>query len=182
MLGFILLLFEIYKLMSTTYIYFYGHCPIRHGVYSCLSNWYTTRFICDETGKTFDNVEQYMMWRKAILFNDIKTANEIMKTDLPAMSKLLGRSVSNFNQNIWDKNCVDIVMRGCFLKFSQNEYIKDILLNTNDAILAEASPYDTIWGIGLTIKTANACKNESEWRGQNLLGKCLMNVREKLKN
>ena len=168
--------------MSLTYIYFYGHYPNKHGIYSCLSNWYKTKFICDETKKTFDNVEQYMMWRKAILFNDINTANEIMKSDLPAMSKLLGKSVSNFNQDIWDKHCIDIVTRGCFLKFSQNEDLKDILLDTNNAILAEASPYDNIWGIGLTIKTAKTCSNESDWRGQNLLGKCLMNVREKIKN
>ena len=32
-------------------------------------------------------------------------------------------------------------------KFSQNEDLKQILLETGDRILVEGSPYDKIWGV-----------------------------------
>ena len=37
------------------------------------------------------------------------------------------------------------------MKVEQNEDVKDLLLATGDKIIAEASPYDTIWGIGMSI-------------------------------
>ena len=46
-------------------------------------------------------------------------------------------------------------------------------------MLVEASPKDKIWGIGLTAHDSKAI-NEREWRGTNLLGKCLMRAREQI--
>ena len=73
-----------------------------------------------------------------------------------------------------------IVTKGCLLKFSQNPNIKQYLLSTGDRILVEASPFDRIWGIGYIA--SNAVKVEKSKWGQNLLGKCLMKVREILKS
>jgi len=36
----------------------------------------------------------------------------------------------------------------CFFQFTQNKQMRSQLLETNNAILAEASPWDTKWGIG----------------------------------
>ena len=44
----------------------------------------------------------------------------------------------------------------------------------------EASPYDTIWGIGLAAEDPRA-KDPSQWRGQNLLGFALMEVRDEIR-
>ena len=44
---------------------------------------------------------------------------------------------------------VDVVVKGNIAKFSQNEKLLDFLLSTDDKILVEASPKDTVWGIGL---------------------------------
>jgi len=44
----------------------------------------------------------------------------------------------------------------------------------------EASPKDKIWGIGLGAKSAVE-KGEEAWKGLNLLGKALMEVREMLR-
>lgn len=44
---------------------------------------------------------------------------------------------------------VDVVVKGNIAKFSQNEKPLDLLLSTDDKILVEASPKDTVWGIGL---------------------------------
>lgn len=54
------------------------------------------------------------------------------------------------------------------------------LLSTGDKILAEASPYDTIWGIGLEASDFDST-HPDRWPGKNLLGKVLMRVREELK-
>ena len=115
------------------------------------------------------------MWEKQQLFNptNILLENNILETTNPAIIRNLGRFVQNFNQTVWDTKKYDIMKRGLIEKFSQNINLKKALLDTNDAILVEASPYDTIWGIGLSEKDA---KNK-KWRGENLLGKALMDVR-----
>ena len=69
---------------------------------------------------------------------------------------------------------------GNLAKFSQNAGLHKKLLATGDAILAEANPRDIIWGVGLSendpkIDAVNA------WRGENLLGYILMDIRAKLR-
>ena len=66
-------------------------------------------------------------------------------------------------------------------KFSQNEHARQALLCTGDKILAEASPYDTIWGIGMEASDPNST-SPAKWKGKNLLGKALMRVRDALKS
>ena len=85
-----------------SHIYFYGHRK-QHGDYVCFSNWYPVKFTCDETNKTFANVEQYMMWRKATLFEDSEKALQIMATDNPSACKKLGKQVFGFDQVVWKK-------------------------------------------------------------------------------
>ena len=53
------------------------------------------------------------------------------------------------------------------------------LLGTGQRVIVEASPYDAIWGIGLTAHDA-AANDPTQWRGLNLLGFVLMVVREQL--
>jgi ribA/ribD-fused uncharacterized protein len=120
------------------------------------------------------------MFKKALLFNDDSIAKTIITTDDPKKIKSLGRQIKNFNQNIWDKNKIDIVTLGNILKFSQNDSIKIKLISTDPSILVEASPYNKIWGIGLSKENA-LITNKSLWPGQNLLGKVLMKVRKILK-
>lgn len=84
---------------------------------------------------------------------------------------------SPFNQAKWDTSCDDIVEKGNYLKFSQNENLKKILLNTGDKVIVEASPSDRIWGIGFDAENAEG--NESDW-GKNKLGEALMRVRKQL--
>ena len=54
------------------------------------------------------------------------------------------------------------------------------MLSTGNAILAEASPYDNIWGIGIDRETAMK-ESVEQWRGENLLGFALMEVRDWLR-
>ena len=70
----------------------------------------------------------------------------------------------------------DVVKNGNRAKFEQNPDLKKLLLATGNAILAEASPKDKIWGIGLDAQTAEST-DMSEWPGQGLLGRALMELR-----
>lgn len=145
---------------------------------SCLSQWYHAPFTSNEY--TFYTTEHYMMAKKALLFRDKETFIKIINADTPGEAKSLGRQVKNFEEAIWNEHKFDIVVKGNLLKFSQNQALRDYLISTNDSILVEASPYDRIWGIGLDENSPHA-NDPFKWRGQNLLGFALMEVRDTLK-
>lgn len=50
---------------------------------------------------------------------------------------------------------------------------------TGSRILVEASPVDKIWGIGMKDSQPDV-QNPALWKGQNLLGFALMEVRDLL--
>jgi ribA/ribD-fused uncharacterized protein len=151
--------------------------PFFKGVFS---QWYPCLFSDPELDdREFCSAEQYMMYRKAILFNDNAIAEKILNSTSPSVIKALGRKVSGFNQETWDNHKMAIVLRANILKFSTG--LKKKLINTYPMILVEASPYDKIWGIGLSI-TDPRVNIESCWKGQNLLGICLVNARHVLMN
>lgn len=142
-----------------------------------LSNWYLADFEVD--GVKFTSMEQYMMYKKAMLFNDSDVAQEILKTTDVAEIKALGRKVSNYNDSIWSGMRQVIVYKGLLEKFKQNEALRHMLRMTEDAILAECAVSDKIWGIGKSMDDPERY-NMSSWEGQNLLGYSLMLVREEL--
>lgn len=142
-----------------------------------LSNWYLSNFKVD--GIDFSSMEQYMMYQKAIYFKDYKIAEDILKTDDVSEIKAFGRNVSNYDDHRWNGVRQVIVYEGLLQKFIQNEELRNKLLSTKDAILAECAVKDTIWGIGLSMKDENRF-DKSKWRGTNLLGYTLMLVRTKI--
>ncbi len=142
-----------------------------------LSNWYLSTFIIDNI--TFSSMEQYMMYKKAIQFNDIKIANEILGETDVAKIKSLGRMVSGYDETIWNGVRQIIVYQGLIAKFSQNNELREKLKSTGDLTIVECSVKDLIWGIGLSMTDTNRF-DKSMWRGQNLLGYTLMLVREQL--
>ncbi len=164
------------KLFS--YMFFWGHTE-KDGelTKACLSQWYDCKFT--ENGITYHTAEQYMMSQKAKLFRDEEIFESIMQADNPGEYKKLGRKIRNFDSEIWNKNKFSIVVNGNMLKFSQNEKLKDFLLSTGGRVLVEASPYDCIWGIGKSMSDKNI-ENPLTWKGENLLGFALMEVRERL--
>lgn len=141
---------------------------------SPFSNWYPASFTVGE--EKFTCSEQYMMWRKAKLFNDGITAKKILNTTSPKEHKALGRKVLNFDPKKWDANKREIVLTSLRAKFEQNPELMSTLKKTFPTILVEASPWDKIWGIGYNEKDALKV-GESKW-GENLLGKLLTQVRD----
>ena len=59
-----------------------------------------------------------------------------------------------------------------------NEDTGEVLVHGD--FLAEASPYDAIWGIRLAASSPEA-RDPMKWRGRNLLGFALMEVRDELR-
>lgn len=172
------------KLSSTyskdNFVFFWGHIPAKSGkiTQSCLSQWWKCNFT--ESGINFCCAEQYMMYKKALLFKDHEHADEILKAKEPKTIKALGRLVNNFDDKVWNEHKAEIVLQGNILKFSQNPKLKAYLIGTGDRILVEASPYDRVWGIGMRAGASGIC-DPQKWKGQNLLGFLLMEVREMIK-
>ena len=142
-----------------------------------LSNWYLSRFTAD--GIEFSSMEQYMMSNKAIVFNDINVANQILKTTDVAVIKQLGITVANYDDNYWNGMRQIVVYDGLIQKFSQNSELKRMLADTGNSILAECAVRVRIWGIGLSMEDADRF-DRTKWKGQNLLGYALMQVRNKI--
>lgn len=140
-----------------------------------LSNWYLSKFQMGNI--TFSSMEQYMMYRKASLFGDELIADEILKTDHAGKIKALGRKVCGYNDLIWSGMRQVIVYNGLVEKFGQNEELRRLLLSTGNSVLAECAVMDKIWGIGLGMSDYDRY-DMSKWKGQNLLGFTLMEVRK----
>lgn len=151
------------------------HNPDEENAY--LSNWFYADFVVD--GIKFNSGEQYMMYSKAKIFGDIATTAKILATDDFKTIKKLGRMVKPYDDKIWSANREQIMYLGLLAKFEQNPDLKQQLLDTGDAILAECAQLDKIWGIGLRMTSPNRFYPE-KWKGKNLLGKTLMAVRATL--
>lgn len=142
-----------------------------------LSNWYLSNFVVDDI--RFSSMEQFMMYKKADCFGDQEIAAQILATNDVFKIKSLGRAVSGYEESYWNGIRQIVVYQGLMEKFRQNEDLKQLLLNTGTAILAECAVKDKIWGIGLSMKDLDRF-DLSKWKGQNLLGYALMMVRDNL--
>ena len=140
---------------------------------------WTLRDMVDPDGIVYNCCEQYMMYKKAQLFRDKEIGSQILQETDPSKQQKLGRTIKNFDPEIWDRNKLGIVWYANYLKFSQHEDLRKRLLATGNKILAEASPYDLIWGIGWRASDEEAL-DEQNWRGLNLLGGVLMSLRTTL--
>lgn len=155
--------------MTDKYFFFWKHR---------LSQWHIVDFKCESY--TYNCCEQYMMQRKALLMGDFESAELIMKEKNPSNHQKLGRQIKNFNQELWDMNKYCIVLGGNLARFMQSPPCRELLLATGDKILVEASPYDKVWGVALSADNPDIL-DETKWRGENLLGKVLTQVREVIK-
>ncbi len=142
------------------------------------SNWYEAPFELD--GMRFFCIEQYMMYRKAEAFHDEKAMAAIMASHDQGEIKQIGRNVKNYDKHVWEGMRQMVVYRGLMAKFTQNPELLEALLDTGDAILAECSPSDEIWGIKRSLADERRF-DPAQWGGTNLLGYALMEVREQLK-
>lgn len=143
-----------------------------------LSQWSVCKFTMRGIG--YNCAEQAMMHMKAVKFNDFEMAERILSSCNPGEQKNLGRQVRNYNDIIWSEHRYDIVLEISKAKFNQSERHKEILMSTNDKEIVEASPYDTIWGIGMGVNEAMKT-DPMDWKGYNLLGQALTQTRNNMR-
>ncbi len=168
--------------MAIDFIFFWGHQPKKNRKIekSCFSQWWKSDF-ANNDGVIFSTAEKWMMFKKAELFKDEAILNEILALNEPKEIKSLGRQIRGFDQKVWDQQKYAIVLEGSLLKFTQNDTLRIFLISTSNKIIVEASPYDKIWGIGMKADEENF-NNPNYWKGENLLGFALMEVRDIIKN
>ena len=166
---------------SFDYLLFWGHRKQADGSVgkSCFSQWWEAAFSVD--GEEFPTAEHYMMARKARLFGDEEAAQAVLKAPSPDRAKALGRKVRGFSEERWVARREEVVFTGNLAKFGQAANLRRFLLETGDRVLVEASPVDTIWGIG-HAQGDPVATTPSRWRGLNLLGFALMKVRDRLRD
>jgi ribA/ribD-fused uncharacterized protein len=160
------------------FTFFYGHAARSGPVGTeCFSQWYPSPFTVD--GHRYPTAEHFMMAEKARLFGDDATRLEILAAATPAEAKALGRRVRGFHDTTWEAHRLAIVVAGNLAKFGRHPELAEVLRATGERVLVEASPRDRIWGIGLGVRHPDA-HDPGAWRGQNLLGFALMDIRARL--
>jgi ribA/ribD-fused uncharacterized protein len=147
------------------------------------SQWHPSPFEVD--GIKYATAEHWMMAGKARLAGDEATLEMILdnsqkKQPDPSLAKRLGRAVRGFDATKWDEAKFGIVVQGSHHKYEQNPELRAYLLSTGDSVLVEASPHDAIWGIRLGERDPGA-GDPMRWKGENLLGFALMQVRASLR-
>ncbi len=164
---------------SLEYLLFWGHksAPDAPPSASCLSQWHPSPFVVDAV--RYPTAEHWMMAEKARLFRDAEMLARILQADSPGAAKKLGGMVRGFDERLWRARRFEVVVAGNVHKFGQNPHLRAFLHSTGSKVLVEASPVDRIWGIGLA-KDATEAEDPLRWRGLNLLGFALMEVRERL--
>lgn len=143
------------------------------------SQWHTSDFVFE--GKRFNCAEQAMMAKKAHTFRDQEAFDKIMSTSDPREQKDIGRTVKHFDAKAWDDVALDIVTQISYEKFNQDYNLRELIILSYPYDLVEASPYDKIWGIGMS-EFDKTITDRTKWNGQNLLGKALMSAREMILN
>ena len=161
------------------YLHFWGHRPRKDGQVSssCFSQWFEAPF--GLSSQRYPTAEHFMMAEKARLFGDEASLVRVLVAANPGAAKAAGRQVKGFDEAVWLEHRFDIVVRANRAKFEQNAAMASYLLQTGDQVLVEASPVDAIWGIGLAADDERA-NDPMQWRGLNLLGFALMQVRSEL--
>ena len=142
------------------------------------SQWTPSPFTVDLV--EYNCAEQFMMASKARLFGDDTALSAILASDDPREQKRIDRQVRHFDPKLWQSECKNVVLHRNFANFSQTEEMYLALIQTGDRRLAEASPHDNLWGIGLSACDPRASSPDS-WCGRNLLGQALEHAREILR-
>ena len=117
-------------------------------------------------GKEWPSSEHYFQAQK---FTDVTYQEKIRAADSPMSAMRLGQSrdvplVKNWFEGVRD----EVMYKVVWAKVQQHQEVRDLLLSTGEAPIAEHRKADSYWGDG------------GDGSGQNKLGKILMKIRSEL--
>lgn len=130
-------------------------------------------------GVHFQNMEQFLAYRKALFTEQDQLASQVLEMQDPAEAKSVLNRLKKSCPQQWYDQVPEIVAEGLKEKFRQNRKLLDALVDTHNLQMGEAS-HDTTWGIGMPLNDPQVL-DQSKWHPKgNLLGRALMNIREEL--
>lgn len=163
-------------------------CFSRHGTLRCLSNSFECEpFLIEfpehfyqEPREIWSSIQGIFLFM-ALLFCDIDSFNRLSESKNLHECLCIGRQIVGFDKYLWEEYRDEYAFYVILAKFSSCKKMQKTLLGTGSSILAEAAVHDCTWGIGLSLSDPSS-KDPSQWRGTNLLGNILMQVREHLRS
>lgn len=168
--------------VTDTHVFFYKKWLSNFGICKFFWSYYDDKKAVHSG--TFVCTEQAFMWAKALHFGDLETAHQIYQEShaqkpSPMKCKNLGRQVKNYDDNEWSRVRYNVMRDVNLAKYRQNKDLCKKLFNPDfwRKTFVEASPIDCIWGVGLDLSN-DRIVDPTNWRGQNLLGKALTEVRD----
>ncbi len=145
-------------------IFFYKVCE----PYGCFSN-FSLHSIQIE-GKVWQTSEHYYQAQKFVGTRDQTLCQRIYNAPSPEMAAVIGRNPCHSVRPDWDAVKLSIMYEAVLTKFMTYGDLTEILLSTGVQMIIENSPTDFYWGCG------------SDGRGQNHLGKILMQIRQEMRS
>ncbi|KAL6246880.1 hypothetical protein RBB50_006187 [Rhinocladiella similis] len=100
------------------------------------------------------------------------TLTSCIITPDPRVQKELGRRTRGFDERVWKRASKAVVVAGSIARAEADEELRSVYLELGPGRnFVEGSPVDKVWGIRLRWDDPRA-EDESNWRGENRLGKC----------
>ena len=116
-------------------------------------------------GKMWHTTEHYFQAQK---FADQQYQEKIRAERSPMIAARLGRDRKQKLRHDWESVKNNVMKKALVAKFTQHEDLKTLLISTGDAKLIEHTVNDAYWGDG------------GDGKGQNFLGRLLMQVRDEI--
>jgi ribA/ribD-fused uncharacterized protein len=121
-----------------------------------------------------------LMYVKAHVAKDPYAAAQVLFATTDEEVRCIGSEVRGLAEARWRALSVLFMARLLVAKFSQDEVLASLLLATDGVLLAWADPFDGFWGLRMGKRQALSCSSIDDWRGDNHLGRALMDARSVL--
>ena len=144
------------------------------GELSPYSNFHHAKFIIDN--HTYHSSEQWIQFKRAMMFGDMFTANQILTTSTPFEAKRLGYQINGFNPQQWKSDRYEPCLEGIKEKFLQNPSLLQMLKTTYPKTLVEAT-LDKQWGTGVCLWDPIVLKKE-KWYGMGCMSSILSTIHD----
>ena len=116
-------------------------------------------------GKRWPTSEHYFQAQK---FADPLQREKVRRAKTAMQAARLGRDRKVKIRREWESVKVSVMRDAVWAKLTQHDYLRELLLMTDDSVLVEHTRHDSYWGDG------------GDGSGKNMLGKILMEIRGEL--